>query len=151
MVRANKLRENKLDIRRQYLAGVPVVDIAKQYDVVPTTMSTFISRHKLALSDEFVPPTYTEVAQRSLNKLVCEVAKQFPFKAYRYVAEYRVDNAGVAGVLLVYNEDEVSGLEVRRAISKLNAKQSMSIFILTEKQAKLFPEQICEQNEINLI
>lgn len=151
MVRANKLRENKLDIRRQYLAGVPVVEIAKRYGVVPTTLSTFISRNKLSLSGDFEPPTFTEIMQRSLNKLACEVAKQFPFKAYQYVAEYRVDNDGVAGVLLVYNEDEVSGLELRRAISKLNVKQSVSIFILTEKQAKLFPEQVCEQNEINLI
>lgn len=151
MVRGNKLRANKLDIRKQYLAGVPVVDIAKQYDVVPTTMSTFISRHKLALSDEFLPPTFTEVMQRSLDKLAREVAKEFPFKAYHYVAEYRADNDGVAGVLVVYNEDEVSGLEVRRAISKLNVKQSMSIFILNEQQAKLFPEQICEQNLIPLI
>ena len=139
MAKVDTLRANKLDIRKQYLAGVP------------TTMSTFISRHKLATMDDFMPPTYTEVMQQALDRMSQELAKTLPFKAYRFVTNYRADNDGVAGIVLIYDENEIGGLEMRRAISRLNAKQSMSVFILNEEQAKLFPNEFYQENKINLI
>ena len=150
MAKVNTLRANKLEIRKQYLAGVPVVKLAEKYNVTPTSLSTFISRHKLATTDDFMPPTYTEVMQQALDRMSRELAKTLPFKAYRFVADYRVDNDGVAGIVLIYDESRIGGLEMRRAISKLNAKQSMSIFILNEEQAKLFSDEFYQENKIDL-